>query len=212
MGLKKRLGGVYHRRRKARKPAFVELIAPNAATPRECVIEFESLRGGKVRIQWKAAAPPDWMSLLDQRGLSATEGSFQIHGPSSLASAISFAAACSRHTRVGPGSPLGFSAVARHASPSGEIAPNPLPALSRPFGWAGFPIEFRRCVSRATVPRWREHDRRDKGKTSSSQFVVFRQHPGIAASTRRQRGVSFSATTMTRCRKFASPLRSGSLP
>jgi len=27
-GLKKRVGGVSHRRRKARKPAFVELIAP----------------------------------------------------------------------------------------------------------------------------------------------------------------------------------------
>ena len=64
MGLKKRLGGVSHRRRKARKPAFVELIAPHAGVLRECVIEFESLRGGKVRIQWKAAAPPDWMSLL----------------------------------------------------------------------------------------------------------------------------------------------------
>jgi hypothetical protein len=62
-GLKKRLGGVSHRRRKARKPAFVELIAPHAAL-RECLIEFESLHGGKVRIQWKAAAPPDWMSLL----------------------------------------------------------------------------------------------------------------------------------------------------
>lgn len=62
-GLKKRLGGVSHRRRKARKPAFVELIAPQAAL-RECVIEFESVHGGKVRIQWKAAAAPDWMSLL----------------------------------------------------------------------------------------------------------------------------------------------------
>jgi hypothetical protein len=62
-GLKKRLGGVSHRRRKARKPAFVELIGPHAAL-RECLIEFESLHGGKVRIQWKAAAPPDWMSLL----------------------------------------------------------------------------------------------------------------------------------------------------
>ena len=30
----------------------------------ECLIEFESLRGGKVRMQWKAAALPDWMSLL----------------------------------------------------------------------------------------------------------------------------------------------------
>ena len=64
MGLKKRLGGASRRRRKATKPAFVELIAPHGATLRECVIEFESLSGGKVRIQWKAAAPPDWTSLL----------------------------------------------------------------------------------------------------------------------------------------------------
>ena len=62
-GLKKRLGGS-HRQRKARKPAFVELIAPGSAMLRECLIEFESLRGGKVRIQWKGEAPPDWMSLL----------------------------------------------------------------------------------------------------------------------------------------------------
>ena len=61
-GLKKRLGGVSHRR-KARKSAFVELIAPPSAMLRECLIEFESLHGGKVRIQWNAAAP-DWMSLL----------------------------------------------------------------------------------------------------------------------------------------------------
>src|SRR5580704_17887392 len=40
MGLKKRLGGVSHRRRKAGKPAFVELIAPQAAMLGECVIEF----------------------------------------------------------------------------------------------------------------------------------------------------------------------------
>ena len=64
MGLKKRLGGVPRLRQKASKPAFVELIAPQAATLKECVIEFESLRGGKVRIQWKAAAAPDWTSLL----------------------------------------------------------------------------------------------------------------------------------------------------
>jgi hypothetical protein len=63
-GLKKRLGGVSHRRRKARKPAFVELMVPPSAMLGECLIEFESLHGGKVRIQWKAAAPPDWMSLL----------------------------------------------------------------------------------------------------------------------------------------------------
>jgi hypothetical protein len=35
-GLKKRLGGVSHRRRKAREPAFVELIAPSSAMLREC--------------------------------------------------------------------------------------------------------------------------------------------------------------------------------
>ncbi len=63
-GLKKRLGGISYRRRKARKPAFVELMAPPSAMLGECLIEFESVRGGKVRIQWKAAAPPDWMSLL----------------------------------------------------------------------------------------------------------------------------------------------------
>jgi hypothetical protein len=63
-GLKKRLGGVSYRRRKAGKPAFVELIAPPSAMLGECLIEFESLRGSKVRIQWKAATSPDWMSLL----------------------------------------------------------------------------------------------------------------------------------------------------
>ena len=38
-GLKKRLGGVSHRRRKVRKSAFVELIAPPSAMLRECLIE-----------------------------------------------------------------------------------------------------------------------------------------------------------------------------
>ena len=46
MGLKKRLGGVPSRRRKAAKPAFVELIAPRPATLEDCVIEFESVAGG----------------------------------------------------------------------------------------------------------------------------------------------------------------------
>ena len=64
MGLKKRLGGVARLRRKATKPAFVELIAPSPATLDEFVIEFESSSGGKMRIQWKASAPPDWASLL----------------------------------------------------------------------------------------------------------------------------------------------------
>ena len=64
MRLKKRLCGVPRLRRKATKPAFVELIAPHPPTLEECIIEFESSRGGRIRIQWKASAPPDWASLL----------------------------------------------------------------------------------------------------------------------------------------------------
>ena len=64
VGLKKRLGGASTRRRKATKPAFVELIGPNRAQLEECVIDFESSGGSKMRIQWKTAAPPDWASLL----------------------------------------------------------------------------------------------------------------------------------------------------
>ncbi len=64
MGLKKRLGGVPRRRRKATKPAFVELMTPHPATLEDCVIEFESAGGGKMRIHWKAATPPDWAGLL----------------------------------------------------------------------------------------------------------------------------------------------------
>lgn len=71
MGLKKRLGGVPIRRPKANKPAFVELMAPHATAP-ESVIEFESPSGGKMRIQWKASSPPDWVSLL--RAWRETEG------------------------------------------------------------------------------------------------------------------------------------------
>ena len=72
MGLKKRLGAVPNLRRKAAKPAFVELIAPHPATLEDCVIEFESASGGKMRIHWKAAAPPDWAGLL--RAWRDTEG------------------------------------------------------------------------------------------------------------------------------------------
>jgi len=64
VGLKKRLGGVPMRRRMGTKPAFVELISPPATAPAECLIEFESSRGGKMRIQWKASAPLDWVNLL----------------------------------------------------------------------------------------------------------------------------------------------------
>lgn len=39
-------------------PAFVELMAPQAAGLAECLIELEGPRG-KMRIQWKGAAAPD---------------------------------------------------------------------------------------------------------------------------------------------------------
>ena len=62
--LKQRLGGMVSQRRKQTKPAFVERIGDGAAVLPECVIEFESPGGGKLRIQWKAAVPPDWAGLL----------------------------------------------------------------------------------------------------------------------------------------------------
>ena len=62
--LKKRLGGVEPVSRKASSPAFVELIASHSVTMSECVIEFESSLGGKMRIQWKGTSAPDWGSLL----------------------------------------------------------------------------------------------------------------------------------------------------
>lgn len=64
MGLKKRLGGVPMLHRPVTNPAFVELITPPATASAECLIEFESSRGGKMRIQWKASAPLDWVSLV----------------------------------------------------------------------------------------------------------------------------------------------------
>jgi hypothetical protein len=80
MGLKKRLGEDPDPQKKATaptlskatassvgkttSPAFVELIGSRSATLAECVIEFESSLGGKMRIQWKSAAPPDWANLL----------------------------------------------------------------------------------------------------------------------------------------------------
>jgi hypothetical protein len=62
--LKKRLGEVVKAPRKAAAPAFVELIGSHTATMWECVIEFESSIGSKMRIQWKGSAAPDWASLL----------------------------------------------------------------------------------------------------------------------------------------------------
>ncbi len=71
MGLKKRLDGVSSGRT-ATKPAFVELIAAHATPLEECVIEFDAPSGSKMRIQWKASAPHDWVSLL--RAWRETEG------------------------------------------------------------------------------------------------------------------------------------------
>ena len=64
VGLKKRVGGSARPRRKPARPRFVELMAPGPSQLDECVIEFESTRGAKMRIQWKAGAPPDWAGLL----------------------------------------------------------------------------------------------------------------------------------------------------
>lgn len=51
-------------RRAARRPRFVELIAPAPASSPECLIELESASGSKMRIHWKAAVPPEWVNLL----------------------------------------------------------------------------------------------------------------------------------------------------
>ena len=64
MGLKRRLGGVSALRRKARKPTFVELTAPQVMPLPEYAIDFECPSGRKMRIQWKSSAPPDWLGLL----------------------------------------------------------------------------------------------------------------------------------------------------
>ena len=72
MGLKKRLGEAPGLQHKATQPAFVELIAPNGPKLEEYVVEFESSSRGKMRIQWRTTAPPDWTGLL--RAWRDTEG------------------------------------------------------------------------------------------------------------------------------------------
>ena len=64
MGLKKRLGEVARRRPNKSKPVFVELIAPSPAAGEECLIAFESTRGGKTSIHWPVRVAPDWTALL----------------------------------------------------------------------------------------------------------------------------------------------------
>lgn len=65
VGLKRRLEGVskVEEKKKVASPGFVELMAAHPAAA-ECVIEFESKGGSKMRIQWKGSGAPDWTSLL----------------------------------------------------------------------------------------------------------------------------------------------------
>ena len=50
------------RRAPAPPAGFLELVAPRAASPTECVIELEGSRG-KMRIEWKGTAAPDLAGL-----------------------------------------------------------------------------------------------------------------------------------------------------
>jgi hypothetical protein len=51
-------------RKRRRPPEFIELVAPVPAAGPDCVIEFESAFGSKMRIHWKMAVAPDWTGLL----------------------------------------------------------------------------------------------------------------------------------------------------
>ena len=65
--LKKLLGaapGPSPRVARPKGPAFVELFAPQAAGASECILELESARSGRLRIQWKGAAPPEVAGLI----------------------------------------------------------------------------------------------------------------------------------------------------
>jgi hypothetical protein len=69
MGLKRRLGGDPAVRRKTSKPTFVELTAPPVVPFAEYAIDLECPSGRKMRIQWKASAPPYWVCLRRSREL-----------------------------------------------------------------------------------------------------------------------------------------------
>jgi hypothetical protein len=49
---------------------FVELVRASAPVPPgpgcgdACVVEFESARGGRMRVRWPGRVAPDWLSLL----------------------------------------------------------------------------------------------------------------------------------------------------
>ena len=58
-----------HSQHQPKANAFVELVPVAAPAPPgvggdACVIEFESARGGKMRVQWPGRVAPDWLSLL----------------------------------------------------------------------------------------------------------------------------------------------------
>jgi len=59
-GLKKRMPAVLQSG--GPPPHFLELLAPTAAAPAECVVEWESARG-RMRVAMKGVTP-DWASLL----------------------------------------------------------------------------------------------------------------------------------------------------
>ncbi len=46
----------------------IRLVIAEAGESGECMIEFDSPSGGKMRIQWKATMPPDGTSLLRSLG------------------------------------------------------------------------------------------------------------------------------------------------
>src|SRR5664280_1323404 len=58
MGLKKRLGQVAHSKKKASRPAFVELIATRPATVPECVIEFDCSAMTARDTGWRKSGSP----------------------------------------------------------------------------------------------------------------------------------------------------------
>jgi hypothetical protein len=61
--LRRRLGNS-SRARAETPPAFVELLAPLAASGQECVVELTPAQGGRMRIEIKAGAAAQLPSLI----------------------------------------------------------------------------------------------------------------------------------------------------
>jgi len=49
---------------RAKKPAFVELFAPAAGAAGDCVLEVESPKGGKLRLEWKGVSSAELTQLI----------------------------------------------------------------------------------------------------------------------------------------------------